>query len=488
MADDASPPPLDGRLDPRDWRELRAQGHRMLDDMFDHLEGLRGHPVWREMPASTRAALRAPPPTTATPLAQVHADFRAHIAPYAGGNLHPGFMGWVQGGGTAVGMLAEMLAGGLNGNLGGRNHAPVAVEREVAGWVREMFGLPATAEGVFVTGASMANFVGVLAARTRALPGSRQSGLGEAGARLRAYTSRATHSCVRRAVEMAGLGSDALRLIDFDARQRIDVAALAAAIAADRAAGLTPFLIVGTAGTVDVGAVDDLTALADLAAAEDLWLHVDGAYGALGVLSPEVAPQLKGLERADSIAFDFHKWGQVPYDAGFIIARDGARLFDTFATPTAYLQRETRGIAGGDWWPVDYGPDLSRSFRALKTWFTLRVHGLDAIGAVITRSCALARALEARIQAEAELELLAPAQLNIVGFRYRCADADAVNRQIVIELQEGGRVAPSLTEIDGHAAIRAALFNHRTEDVDLEALVDEVLKLGRVLAGPSEAT
>jgi glutamate/tyrosine decarboxylase-like PLP-dependent enzyme len=456
----------------------------MLDDMFDHLQGLRGQPVWREMPASVRSALVGTAPHDPTPLAEVHADFLRNVAPYAGGNLHPGFMGWVQGAGTAVGMLAEMLAGGLNGNLGGRNHAPVAMEREVGGWIADLFGLPRTAEGVFVTGASMANFIGVLTARTNALgPLSRRAGVAAGGAELRAYTSRATHSCVRRAMEMSGLGADALRAIDFDRDQRLDLAALNAAIAADRAAGLTPFLVIGNAGTVDVGAIDDISALADIAEAEGLWLHVDGAYGALGVLSPEVKPKLAGLERADSIAFDFHKWGQVPYDAGFLIARDGARLFETFATPTAYLQREPRGIAGGDWWPVDYGPDLSRGFRALKTWFTLRVYGFSGIGATITRGCALARALQARVEREPEFELLAPAQLNIVCFRYRCADADAVNREIVIGLQEAGRVAPSLTEIDGKAAIRAALFNHRTEVSDLDALVESALALGRAATG-----
>jgi len=406
-----------------------------------------------------------------------------NVLPYAGGNLHPGFMGWVQGAGTPAGMLAEMLAGGLNANLGGRDHAPIAVEREVAGWMAELFGLPASASGLFVTGASMANFIGVLAARTRALgPAVRRTGLAGSDKRLTAYVSKAAHACVVRAMEMSGLGAEALRVIGFDADQRIDLVALRARIAADRQAGLTPFLVVGNAGTVDVGAIDDLTALADIAEAEAMWFHIDGAYGALGVLSPEVAPKLAGLGRADSIAFDFHKWGHVPYDAGFVIARDGARLRDTFATPAAYLQREQRGLAGGDFWPCDYGPDLSRGFRALKTWITLRVCGLDAIGDSISRSCALARTLQARIEAEPELELLAPAQLNIVCFRYRCAAADAVNRRIVVELQEAGRVAPSLTEIGGHAAIRAALFNHRTGPEDLDALVAGALSLGRAHA------
>jgi aromatic-L-amino-acid decarboxylase len=473
-----------GRLDPTDWKALRQQGHRMLDDMLDHLESLREQPVWQPMSPEHRARFRTAPPSEPTELAAVHDDFMRNILPYAGGNTHPGFMGWVQGAGTPAGMLAEMLAAGLNGNLGGRSHAPIEVEREVGGWMRDLFGLPDTASGVFVTGASMANFIGVLAARTRALgPAVRRRGLVGSEKKLTAYASRAAHNCIVRAMEMSGLGAEALRVIDFDAEQRIDLSALRAAIAADRAAGMTPFLIVGNAGTVDVGAIDDLSALADIAEAQDMALHVDGAYGALGVLSPEIAPKLAGLGRADTIAFDFHKWGQVPYDAGFVIARDGAALRDTFATPAAYLQREQHGIAAGDWWPCDYGPDLSRGFRALKTWFTLKVCGLDAIGESISRSCALGRALQRRIEAEPELELLAPAQLNIVCFRYRCAEADAVNRRIVTDLQEAGRVAPSLTDIGGKTAIRAALFNHRTEPEDLDALVDGVLRLGRAAAG-----
>ncbi len=488
MAKAASPrppePPAEGAgLDPADWQGLRAQGHRMLDDMIDHMQGLREKPVWRPMSENDRAHLQGPPPNGPESLDAVHADFMQTVLPFAGGNAHPGFMGWVQGAGTPVGMLAEMLAAGLNGNCGGRDHAPIAVERQISGWVRDWFGLPQTAAGVFVTGASMANFIGVLAARTRALgPEVRRTGMAGAGKRLVAYTSRAAHSCVRRAMEMSGIGAEALRVIDFDRDQRIDLAALREAIAADRAAGLTPFLIIGNAGTVDVGAIDDLDALADIAVAEDMAFHVDGAYGALGVLSDEVAPKLKGLSRADTIAFDFHKWGQVPYDAGFVIARDGAGLRETFATPAAYLQRETRGLAAGDFWPCDYGPDLSRGFRALKTWFTLRVLGPPAIGAAITRSCELARHLQALIEAESELELLAPAQLNIVCFRYRCDAPDAVNRRIVIELQEDGRVCPSLTEVAGHAAIRAALFNHRTATDDLDALVAGALARGREAA------
>lgn len=472
--------PADTSLDPQDWRELRAQGHRMLEEMFDHIQGLREGPVWRDPPLEARASFRAPLPTAPGDLAEAYEIFRRDVLPFGSGNAHPGFMGWVQGAGSAVGMLAEMLAAGLNANLGGRNHMPIEVERQLLAWVREMFGFPATASGLFVSGTSQANFLAVLVARTRALGvEARRAGLGAKGARLVAYASKAVHACVPRALDMAGIGADSLRLIAVDADHRMDLHALKAAIATDRALGLMPFLIVGTAGTVDAGAVDDLNGLADIAAAEGAGFHVDGALGALAVLSPELAPKVAGIERCDSLAFDFHKWGHVPYDAGYLLVRDAGLHKATFANPATYLARAERGLAGGDWWPCDYGSDLSRGFRALKTWFTLKTYGADALGASMAANCALARALAARVDAEPELERLAPVALNIVCFRYRKGASDAMNAAIVEDLQEAGDVAPSLTTIEGRTAIRAAIVNHRTRREDIDRLVDGVLARGR---------
>jgi glutamate/tyrosine decarboxylase-like PLP-dependent enzyme len=279
-------------------------------------------------------------------------------------------------------------------------------------------------------------------------------------------------------MDLAGFGSDALRSMPVDRSHRVDVAAMRVQIERDREIGLRPFLVVGSAGTVDVGAIDDLEALSALCREEKLWFHVDGAYGALGVLSPALALRLAGLEDADSVALDFHKWGQVPYDAGFLLVRDGERHRDAFAAPAVYLRRETRGLAAGSPWPCDLGPDLSRGFRALKTWFTLKAFGTDKLGAMIERTCALARYLEAKVSAEPRLELLAPAQLNIVCFRYRADDADRVNGAIVADIQESGIAAPSTTTLDGRFAIRAAIVNHRTDVGDLDALVAAVLELG----------
>jgi aromatic-L-amino-acid decarboxylase len=471
-------------LDPRNWDEIRAQGHRMLDDMFDYAADIRERPVWSPIPDDVRARFRARLPETPTSLDEVYREFADFVLPYATGNVHPGFMGWVHGGGTAVGMLAEMLAAGLNANLGGRDHMPIEVERQIVEWMRSMFGLPDGASGIFVTGTSTANLMAVLVARTAALGSQvRQYGIGQHGALLTAYTSKAAHGCITKAMDIAGFGSDALRNIAVDQNHRIDVAALRRQIAADREAGLTPFLVVGSAGTVDIGAIDDLAGLSELCREEKLWFHVDGAYGALGILAPALAPRLAGIENADSIALDFHKWGQVPYDAGFLLVRDGRQHRDAFAAPAAYLRRETRGLAAGSSWPCDFGPDLSRGFRALKTWFTLKTYGTEKLGAVIARTCALAGYLEARILAEPRLELMAPVQLNIVCFRYRATESCKVNRDVVADIHESGIAAPSTTVLDGRLAIRAAIVNHRTDVCDIDALIAAVLEFGAQRAG-----
>ena len=421
-------PPDRTDLDPEDWAAERAQAHRMLDDVLDHLQGLAEGPVWRPMDDRARSAFRTRLPWAGQGIAAAHADFMDQVLPYATGNGHPRFMGWVHGGG---------------------------------------------------------NLAGVLAARTAALgAGCRIDGVAEAGAGLTAYASEGAHSCIAKALDIAGLGSAALRKIAVQGDGGVDTRALAEAVAADRAAGLDPFLIVGTAGSVDTGAVDDLAALADVAARERLWLHVDGAFGALAALAPELKPLLTGVERADSIAFDFHKWGQAPYDAGFILMRDAERHRAAFASAAPYLQRRPRGLAAGEPWPCDFGPDLSRGFRALKVWFAFKAYGAAAMGDAIAATCHAARALGARIDAEPELERLAPVTLNIACFRYR--GSDALNAEIVVRLQEAGLFAPSTTTLGGRLCIRAAIVNHRTTNEDALALADQVLWLGRALAASGE--
>jgi glutamate/tyrosine decarboxylase-like PLP-dependent enzyme len=431
------------------------------------------------MPEQARAAFRTGLPHQPAGAAAAYDAFRNDVLPYELGNTNPRFMGWVHGGGNPVGMLAELLAGGLNANLGGRDQAPVEVERQVISWSAEMLGFPPEASGQLVTGTSMANLMAVLVARTHRL-GPQVRAHGICGVPLRAYTSRDAHSCVPRAMDMAGFGSEALRLVETDADHRMDIGALRARIAADRAAGNVPFLVIGTAGSVDTGAIDDLAALADLCAEQGMWFHVDAAFGAMLALSPARRAMITGIERADSVAFDFHKWAQVPYDSGCLLVRDGARQMAAFAQNAAYLRREARGMAGGAPWLCDLGPDLSRGFRALKVWMTLMAYGADRIGAVVDHSCDMAQALAALVRAEPRLELLAPVNLNIVCFRFRdsTGDLDRLNVDIVADIQEAGLAAPSTTMIGGKLVIRAAMVNHRIQVTDVNALVQAVLAAG----------
>jgi aromatic-L-amino-acid decarboxylase len=467
-------------LDPQDWNTVRALGHRMFDDMVDWLASARDRPVWEKMPAEKRAALRVPLPASGTDLEGIYSDFQNLILPYGAGNEHPRFMGWVNGGGTAAGLLAELLVAVFNPNCGGRDHAAIEVERQVIAWAAEAMGFPVQAGGVLIAGSSMANMVALLVAR-RAKLGASVRARGVEGAGLRAYCSAAAHGCIPRAMDMAGIGTDALRLIPADSDHRMRIDALEAAIAEDAAAGLTPFLIVGTAGTVDTGAFDDLAAIAGIAARAQIWFHVDGAFGATAAFSPRFRPLLRGMERADSLAFDFHKWAQVPYDAGCVLVRDQAAELATFAQSLAYLETSTRGIAGNPPWPRDLGPDLSREFRALKIWMTLRAYGAEGIGRVVDQCCDVAQHLAARVRAEPSLELLAPVPLNIVCFRVAegAADLNALNNALVADIQEAGIAAPSTTTIDGKLVIRAGIFNHRSVRADADALVDGILDLAR---------
>ncbi len=458
-------------LDPGDWEEFRALAHAALDGMIDHIRTVRERPVWTPAPPEIRARFISDLPKKGSSLGEALSIFDEAIKPFSTGNLHPAFMGWVHGAGTPVGMVAEMLAAGLNANCGGRDHIGIEVERQITLWMRQAFGFPETSAGLFVTGTSIANFLAVLVARVALLgEEARRSGAPPSLA-LRAYTSEAAHGCIAQAMEMAGIGSKNLRRAPCGPDGAVQVAALRALIAEDRAQGATPFLLVGTAGTVNLGALDPLDQLADLAAAEGMWLHVDGAFGALAAFSPRLAPRLKGMERANSIAFDFHKWGQVPYSAGFLLTRDGEMQKKTFVSSNAYLTRAARGLAAGEFWPCDYGPDLSRGFQALKVWFTLKVFGTEALGRSIEHTCDLAQYLAQRLSEGALFEVKAPVTLNIVCFGLRGADAGPCNRVLVEKLHLSGAAAPSLTILNGEPVIRCALVNHRTGREDIDAFI-----------------
>jgi len=466
-------------LDPENWDEFRADAHQALDDMLGRLESIREGKVWQQAPAEVRAEFARGLPRAPQDLSAVLDVFDQSIVPYSNGNGHPLFMGWVHGAGTPVGMVAEMLAAGLNSNCGGRNHIAIDIERQIVRWAAEMLGFPTEASGVFVTGTSMANFLAVLVARNAALGHDiRKKGLRSAP-QLTAYASAQAHGCVIAAVELAGIGSDNLRLIPVDETGRLRIDLLKEAVARDRAQGMQPFLIAGTAGTVNTGAIDDLNALADFARAEKLWFHIDGAFGALCALSPKLRPLIAGLERADSVAFDFHKWAHVPYDAGFLLVRHPEIHHATFAAPMTYLSRAPSGLAAGDTWPCDLGPDLSRGFRALKTWFTFRVFGTDRIGACIEHTCDVAKYLESRLNQSKAYEVCAPVALNIVCFSLTSSSDGEANKRVVMDLHDSGDAAPSITVLNGKPVIRCAIVNHRTTLRDIDTFMDVLDKAAK---------
>ena len=472
-------------LDPSRWEEFRDLAHRALDDALDLIENVRERPVWRPVPQHVSAALLEPPPVHGAPLEDVYRRFQESILPYATGNIHPRFFGWVHGTGLASGVIAEMLAAAMNANCGGRDHGAIYVERAVLEWWKSLFGLPPQATGLLVSGTSMANMIGLAVARnSRTSAGVRAGGLKDYPDRLVAYASAEGHESIVKAIELLGLGSAALRKIPVNAHFEIEVAALQQAIRQDRCAGLEPFCVIGTAGSVNTGAIDNLEALASLCADEKLWFHVDGAFGALCILSDRLRSQMKGIERADSIAFDFHKWMYVQYDAGCILVRNGDLHRASFSMRPPYLKHLQRGLAGGQDWPCEFGPELSRGFRALKIWFAMKEHGTQKLGETIEQNCAQAQYLADRVRREPELELLAPVRLNVVCFRFRAdgleaADLDKINEDVVADIQEAGIAAPSTTRIRGSLAIRAAITNHRSRRPDFDILVDAVLEAAR---------
>jgi aromatic-L-amino-acid decarboxylase len=478
-------------LDPanaREWQELRALGHRMLDDMIDYLRTVRDRPAWRPVPADVRARLAEPVPHAPTPAEAVYEQFTRDVLPYPTGNVHPRFWGWVIGTGTPLAMLADMLASGMNPQVAEFDDAPAVVENQVIGWLVELLGMPAETHGLLVSGGSMANFVGLAVARNaRAGYDVRDHGVqGADTPRLLVYASTETHSSVRKAVELLGLGNQALRRVPVGPDYTIDVAALRRTIAADRAAGCRPICVVGNAGTVNTGATDDLPALAALCRDEGLWLHVDGAFGALAALSPALRRLVRGIEQADSVAFDLHKWMYLPYEVGCTLVRDQAAHRGTFAVTPAYLAAFDRGIAAGGFPFAERGVQLSRGFRALKVWMSFKAHGIDAFARLVEQNVRQATYLVDLIAAHPRLELLAPAPLNVVCFRYTAPGLqdtalNAINQEILLRVQESGLAVPSHTDLGGRFAIRVAITNHRSRREDFDLLAQAVVDTGDAL-------
>ncbi len=473
----------DATLDPEDWDAFRTLAHQMVDDSIDFLRTLPDRPAWSPVPGEIAAALSNEPlPCAPQGDAAVYGQFVEQVLPYTSGSRSPRFFGWVQGNGTPLGMMADMLAAGMNAHLAGFNDAPRLVEERVIAWLAELMGLPVASSGLLMSGGTMANYMGLAVARhARAGFDIRMHGaLG--GPRLTVYASSEVHSWAQKCLELLGLGHDSLRKAPVDEAFRVDVEAMRAMIAADRAAGMRPIAVIGTAGTVNSGATDDLGALADLARDEDLWFHVDGAFGALARLSPALAPIVAGMERADSIALDLHKWGFLPFEIACVLVRDAEAQRAAFSLTPSYLRDEGRGVIAGGLTFAERGPELTRGFKALKAWMSFKAHGVDAIGAIVEQNVMQARAFAERIAQVPGIEISAPVALNIAVWRWVPAgftddQCDALNRELLLRIQESGLAVPSGSMMRGRYVIRTCITNHRTRWEDLERFADGIVPL-----------
>jgi aromatic-L-amino-acid/L-tryptophan decarboxylase len=483
-------------VDARDTRELgtgdldefRSAGHALVDAIADHLAGIPGQPVWQPVPDDLRAELLSQPlpdgPTGVGPLAETIAR---DVLPYGMGNGHPAFFGWVNPPPSLPGVLASLSAAAINPSVVSGDHAAVHLERAVVRWLAELVGYPhGPGGGLLTSGASAATIVCLAGARSRAATAAghdvRRSGL-RGGPRLLCYVPTEAHSCIGRAIELLGLGRESIRPVPL-ADGVLDPDALRSEIAADRAAGGTPALLVGSAGTVNSGGIDPLEALAEVAEAEGLWFHVDGAYGAFGVLDPAIAGRYRGMERADSLVLDPHKWLGVPVDAGCALVRRPDELREAFSVIPPYL-RQDAGQEVGTF--AEYGPEQTRPFRALKTWATIAARGRTGIADQVVRANALARELAGMVETERSLELAAAPQTSIVAFRASpdgCApeQLEAINRALPEAVQARGRAFVTGTVYAGRETLRACILHPGTTEADLATLVSEVLAAAGELA------
>ena len=500
MAD--APPEL--TLDPPDpaaWEELRAEAHRILDDTLDSMQELRGSPAWQPMPAHIQTALReAPAPQGERSLGAVYAEVASRILPYTSANRHPRAWGWVRGQGTPVAMLADMVASAANAHVGGGFSAPVLVEETALRWLAEALGMRAEGDpapgpsGLLTSGATVANMLGLAVARHAKAPFDvRAEGLSDRP-RMLVYASTETHGWAQKAVELLGLGRQSLRLIRVDQAAHIRIDDLGEQVARDRAAGHLPFAVIANAGTVNTGAVDDLRAVRSFCDEQSLWMHVDGAFGALLKLAPAYRHLVAGLEAADSVAFDLHKWMYLPFETGCLLVRDREAHHAAFAAHAAYMERSPGGMLAGELSFADRGIESSRAFKALRVWMQLSVHGLRKHGALIEQNLAQAASVEQMVAQDPALELSAPRESNIVCFRYcggvqSLAGLNRVNREIVTQLQRSGRFVVSGTTLPADVfCLRVAVTNHRSRKEEFRELIEAVLQTGRgLLDGKSAA-
>jgi aromatic-L-amino-acid/L-tryptophan decarboxylase len=483
-------------LDPNNWDDARAMGHRMVDDMFEYLRTLPDRPPWRPMPESVKNALQMDPPHQGVNLSAAYEEFTKNILPYPVGNVHPRFWGWAQGCGTVTGAMAEFLAASMNCMSWGGDQAGVYVEKQVLSWMKSLMGFPSSASGILTSGTSTATLIALAVIRKKYAPKeTSDSGVNQSIHPLRFYCSSETHNCLARTADITGMGKQNVVTIPVNSRYEMNTVLLEEKIIEDKERGHVPACVVGTAGTIGTGAIDDLNTIAEICARHGLWFHVDGAVGAVLRCSKKLAPLLSGMERADSLAFDLHKWFFVPYDAGCILIRDSQLHKQTFSNPASYLALMDGGVTPQDgFFFNDYGIELSRGMKALKVWMSIKEHGLDRYGEIMEQNVNQARYLGSKLQNHEELELVATGPLNTVCFRYAPKNWDtkslnSLNKKLLVEIQERGVAVPSPFTTDGKFSIRVCITNHRTKNADLDYFLTELLKIGRELqtAKPWEA-
>jgi glutamate/tyrosine decarboxylase-like PLP-dependent enzyme len=463
-------------LSPDEFRQL---GYRAVDLLADQLAALPDAPARRPVPPALREQMLGQTlPADGHDPADVLETFASDVLPYPMGNISPRFFAWVNSPAAPLGILAEMLAAGLNSSVAGGDHAATYVEHAVLSWLKALMTYPPDSGALLTSGGSMANLTGLAVMRHVKTQGSiRQKGLQHEAAPMVVYTSTQGHSCIQKAIELLGLGSDYLRKIPVDSDYRFDVEKLKEQIAADRDAGLNPVCVAASAGTVNTGTVDPLDALADLCAEEGLWFHVDGAYGGVGILAEQTAGLYKGIERADSLAIDPHKWLYIPVECGCAFVRDAQAMRDTFSLVPPYLRDDTALP-----WFSEFGIQQTRGFRALKLWMVMQQVGEHGYRELITRDIALARTLQARIRSREDFELVAAGQLSVTCFRYAPAgvsDLNAVNRQLLESIQQEGQVFLTSTELNGQTVLRACIVNFRTTEADLDMLLNVIAEAGQ---------
>jgi len=463
--------------------EIRKWGNSVIQLMTDYLCSLRDRGVYRHMfSRRIRDRLDAALPTKGTDFDGLLRVFREDIIPFSRQNAHPRMFGYVQSPGTPIAAFADLLASTLNANLTVWRSAPapVEVERLTIDWIRQILGFNAGAGGLFVSGGSMANLAALAAARQTkdCLSG-----------RLRIYASSETHFSIVKAAALLGIGRENVCHIAVDERFRIRTDDLVVKITADLEAGCVPLCVVANAGTVNTGAVDPLAEIREIANRFQLWMHVDGSYGALAILAKSARELFAGIERADSVALDPHKWLYLPVDVGCVIYRDPEIVHAAFAHEAEYTRiiGQEADEAFAFW---DYGPELSRRFRALKVWMLLKGVGVDALSEAIENNLACARHLESMVRASDDFEMAAPVELSIFCFRHMPAQLrnespktiDAFNERLLVALQRDGSSYLSNATLGGRFALRGCVLNYRTTLHDIEILLDDLRRVAKSLA------